>query len=99
MRNYIILTEYSVINKLKSVNTMEYKYTLAMLPLNKSAVICSVECKENLKNRIFDLGIIENAVITPICKSPLGDPTAYLVKNAVIALRKGDCNDIYVSPI
>ncbi len=78
---------------------MEEKYLLSTLPLNKSAVICSVECKENLKNRIFDFGIIENSVITPIYRSPFGDPTAYLIKNAVVALRKKDCQNIFVSPI
>lgn len=78
---------------------MEDKFSLCSLPLNKSAVICKVECKEEFKNRLFDLGIIENAVITPIYRSAFGDPTAYLVKNAVIALRRRDCKNITVSPI
>ncbi len=69
-----------------------------MLPIDKTAVINSVECRENLKNRIYDLGITENTEITPIYKSPFGDPTAYLVKNAIIALRKNDSKKIYVTP-
>ncbi len=77
---------------------MEEKFSLNMLPINKTAVIDSVECKENLKNRIFDLGIIEKAEIKPIFKGPFGDPTAYLIKNAVIALREKDCANIFVTP-
>lgn len=98
MGNYKSVREYSVNKKLKSVKIMDEKFTLDLLPVDKTALIYSVDCKENLKNRIFDLGIVKNAEITPIYKSPFGDPTAYLIKNAVIALRKSDCQNIYVAP-
>lgn len=78
---------------------MDKKLTLNELPLNKSAVVNSVECKENLINRIYDFGIIKNSVITPIYRSPFGDPTAYLIKNAVVALREKDCKNITVTPL
>lgn len=84
---------------MKSVNYVEDEYTLNKVELNKSAIIKDVKCKEALKNRIFDLGIIKNSIITPIYKSPFGDPTAYMVKNAVIALRYKDCQDIVVTPL
>lgn len=77
---------------------MDEKIQLNDLALNKSAVISSVECKEHLKNRIFDLGIIEGEEIIPIFKSPFGDPTAYLVKKAVIAIRNNDSKHIVVIP-
>jgi ferrous iron transport protein A len=78
---------------------MEEKCTLDMLSLNKSGVICAVNCQENLKNRLYDFGVLNNSVITPIYRSPFGDPTAYLIKNAVVALRKKDCANITVCPI
>lgn len=78
---------------------MDKKLTLNELPLNVSAVVNSVECKENLINRIFDFGIIKNSVITPIYRAPFGDPTAYLIKNAVVALREKDCKYITVTPL
>ena len=81
------------------MNVMEGKYTLNKLPLNTDAVVISVECKENLINRIFDFGIIENSVIRPVFRSPFGDPTAYLIKNSVVALRENDSKDIIVTPI
>lgn len=84
---------------LKSVKRMEEKCSLSSIALNNSAKICEVGCSKSLKNRLYDLGILENTVITPIFESPFGDPTAYLIKNAVIALRRKDCENILVYPL
>lgn len=78
---------------------MDNKCSLNKLPVNKSGLVYSIECKENLKNRIYDFGIIENSIITPIFNSPFGDPRAYLIKNAIVALRDTDSENIIVSPI
>ncbi len=78
---------------------MEEKCTLNNLQLGSSAVVRSVECKDNLINRIYDFGIIENSIIKPLFRGPFGDPTAYLVKNAVVALREKDSKYIIVTPI
>lgn len=84
---------------LKSVNEMKEKCSLSSIVLKNSAKICEVECSNALKNRLYDLGILENTVITPLFEAPFGDPTAYLIKNAVIALRKKDCDKIIVNPL
>lgn len=78
---------------------MDSKLTLNSLPLNTKAIVNSVECKENLINRIYDFGIVKDCEIIPLYRSPFGDPTAYLIKNAIIALRKEDSKDIFVTPI
>lgn len=78
---------------------MDNKCTLDMLPLNESAVVEYIDCNEKLKNRLFDFGIIENSIITPVFNSPFSDPRAYLIKNSVIALRNNDSKKITVSPI
>ena len=81
------------------VKTMNKNCTLNNLPLDKSGIISSIKCKEYLINRIYDMGILENTIIKPLYRSPFGDPTAYLVKNTVIALRKKDSKYITVTPI
>ncbi|MCD8026598.1 MAG: ferrous iron transport protein A [Clostridiales bacterium] len=78
---------------------MQKECTLNNLPLNKRVSVKKIICGEAIKNRIFDLGILENTIITPLFKSPFGDPKAYLVKNAVIALRNKDCENIIVTPL
>ena len=73
--------------------------TLDKVPLNTVAVINTIKCSEKVKNRIIDMGIIENEKIVPIFKSPFKDPVAYLVKNTIIALRTEDSKNIFVKII
>lgn len=76
---------------------MKNTVLLSELELNQTATVEHIRCSRSLINRIFDFGIIKGARITPLYKSPFGDPTAYLVKNAVIALRNSDAEKISVS--
>lgn len=75
---------------------MDKKISLFDLPLNQSAVICSIDCKQKLKKRFEDLGLIEGEAITPVINSPFGDPRAYLVQNTIIAIRNRDSRKITV---
>lgn len=58
--------------------------------------INSIECEENIKRRILDLGIIKGTKIKPVFKSPLGDPIAYEVRGSLISLREEESRKIYV---
>lgn len=49
-----------------------------------------------LKRRLLDLGIVKNTKITPVFKSPSGDPTAFEIRGTLIALRKEDTSLIKV---
>ncbi|SHJ47293.1 FeoA family protein [Tepidibacter formicigenes] len=51
------------------------------------------------RRRMLDLGIVPGAEIVALRKSPLGDPIAYKVKEAVIALRKEESSKILVQVI
>jgi len=44
----------------------------------------------------LDLGIIKNTKITPIIKSPSGNPIAYEIRKSVIALREDDTKKIEI---
>lgn len=70
--------------------------TLDKVALNSEVIIERISCSEGIRNRIFDMGITEGEKISPILKSPFGDPVAYLSKGTVIALRQKDCNKIFV---
>lgn len=48
------------------------------------------------RRRLLDLGLVEGAMVECVGKSPMGDPSAYLIRGAVIALRSGDCRLISV---
>ncbi len=68
---------------------------LSQLEVGKSGTIQEINC-DNIKRRLMDLGFIPNTPITPIFKSVFNDPTAYMVRNIVIALRKSDTDKILV---
>lgn len=68
--------------------------SLYELKTNESATVKSVNTNAPLYSRFVDLGILKNTLITKIGTSPLGDPSAYLIRGAVIAIRDKDCRDI-----
>ncbi len=48
----------------------------------------------SIRRRLQDIGLIPGTPVECVGKSPLGDPSAYLIRGAVIALRASDCRGI-----
>ena len=69
---------------------------LTKLNLNSVGIIKEINCKSNIKRRLLDLGLVPNTSITPIMRSIAGDPTAYEVRNIILAIRKQDAEKILV---
>ena len=55
-----------------------------------------VHGQDSMCTRLRDIGFTRGTLLTCLGKSPLGDPTAYLVRGAVIALRKEDAAKVLV---
>ncbi len=49
---------------------------------------------DNIRKRLLDIGLYEGCVLECVLKSPSGDPTAYNINGAIIALRNDDCKNI-----
>ena len=73
-------------------------YLSDILP-GERAVIGHLETKGDMRRRLLDIGLTENTVVECVGKSPLGDPSAYLIRGAVVAIRRDDCKKILVSVI
>jgi len=69
---------------------------LSDLKLGDKAKIIKVDCSENIKRRLLDIGLIKDTTIECILKSSFGNTYAYLIRGAIIALRKEDINRIKV---
>ena len=52
----------------------------------------------SMRRRLLDIGLIEGTDIACLQKSPAGDPVAYMIRGAVIALRSEDSANILVEP-
>ncbi len=51
---------------------------------------------ESMRQRLIDLGLIEHTLIECLGRSPLKDPSAYLIRGSVIALRAEDSRKILI---
>lgn len=70
---------------------------LSDLKIGQGGTVGKMETKGTMRRRLQDMGIIEGSDVECVLVSPGGDPSAYLVKGAVIAIRNEDCGDISVS--
>ena len=68
-----------------------------LLP-EQSGTVKSLRCKGPIRRRLQDIGITPGTYITCAMVSPLGDPTAYLIKETLIAIRKEDANTVVIEP-
>ena len=50
----------------------------------------------SIRRRLLDIGLIENTEVECLGRSPAGDPSAFLVRGAVIAIRSEDCRNILI---
>ena len=69
---------------------------LCDMKIGEKGIIKKIEANENIKRRLLDIGLINGTQVECVLKSPFKDPTAYLIRGAVIAIRKEDCNQIEV---
>lgn len=75
---------------------MKRSVTLDLLPPGEIAIVERLEVEGDMRRRFLDLGLIENTPVECIGKSPGGDPAAYLIRGAVIAIRSKDCQGIFI---
>ena len=64
--------------------------TLNELELNKTGYVKNLNCADSVKRRLLDLGLIKDTKIVPVLISPSGDPTAFEIRNTLIAIREED---------
>ena len=71
-----------------------------LIPGQKARVTnISENCQGIERRRLMDLGFIPGSIVEVALKSPFRDPTAYLVKGAMIALRDSQADLISIEPV
>ena len=68
--------------------------SLSDLKVGQSGTVQHIKTTGSMRRRLLDLGIIEGTKIRCIHKSPAGNPVAYSIRGAVIALRTDDSKQI-----
>ena len=71
---------------------MERLCDLSALRAGQTALVTQVDGEAAMGRRLMDLGLIPGTQVTCLGVSPAGDPAAYLIRGAVIALRRRDAS-------
>lgn len=69
---------------------------LSELPVGEKGEVVSLSSSGNERRRMLDLGLIQGTTVEAISKSPSGNPIAYFIRGAVIALRDIDADRILI---
>lgn len=72
--------------------------SLCGLGVGASARVAEVAGERAMRRRLMDMGLIPGTRVTCVAASPAGDPSAYLIRGAVVALRGRDAAGIRVEP-
>lgn len=62
----------------------------------QSAVVKQLLSDGSIRRRLLDIGLVEGTLVECIGRSPGGDPSAYLIRGAVIAIRSEDSTRIMI---
>ena len=73
--------------------------TLADLADNEAATVSDIAVENSMRQRLLDLGLTKGTCIRCLGHSPAGDPAAYRIRGAVIALRNETAASIYIDRI
>ena len=75
------------------------KSTLDTLKIGEHAIVKKINSKNDIKRRLLDIGMTEESQVECVLCSPFGDPIAYWIRGALIAIRKEDAQNIIVEKI
>lgn len=70
--------------------------TLSALPRGKSGVVTALRTDGAMRRRLMDIGLTPGTCVEALYRGCFGDPTAYLIRGTVIALRAEDAGNIFV---
>ena len=73
------------------------QYTLDMLVPGQCGTVLTMDGR--IARRLKDLGLLPGTRVRCVLKSPLGDPTAYRIRDAVIAIRAADSRQITMGDV
>jgi ferrous iron transport protein A len=72
---------------------------LNFLPLGTKAKVKALTSDGCIRRRMLDLGLITGTEVEALQRSPSGDPIAYNIRGAVIALRSEEASKILVESL
>ncbi|MBU3875779.1 ferrous iron transport protein A [Faecalicatena sp. AGMB00832] len=75
---------------------MKKEHSLNDVQPGQKAVIKELRTDGSIHRRLLDIGLVKGTQVECVGKSPGGDPHAFLVRGAVIAIRSDDLRRILI---
>ncbi len=75
---------------------MKEEKKLSELCKGECARVCGLLTESTMRRRFLDIGLVVGTVVECVGKSPCGDPAAYRIRGAVIAIRSEDAKTVCV---
>ena len=73
---------------------MDGAFCLGRMAPGMAGRVLSLGCAPALSRRLSDMGVFPGTAIRCLAQSPGGDLTVCLIRGAVVALRRRDCENI-----
>lgn len=71
--------------------------SLSDLKIGQKGIVEEMNTKGAMRRRLQDIGLVKGSTVSCVLVSPGGNPSAYQIKGAVIAIRDEDCRNISIS--
>ena len=75
---------------------MQKKCFLSDILPGQRATVKALLSHDGMRRRLMDIGLVPETKVECVGQSPAGDPKAYLIRGAVIAIRNDDASDIFI---
>ncbi len=75
---------------------MNKEVSLADLQVGDKGKVIGLTCKGSIRRRLQDLGLVEGTGVECVARSPFGDPLAFEIKGATIALREEESETVII---
>jgi DtxR family Mn-dependent transcriptional regulator len=93
----VVAANVTVLPSERPENTNEMTRLTALSPGDSAEVVAlAATCRGAQRRRLLDLGVVPGTRVTSELRSPSGDPTAYRIRGALIALRHDQAHQIFV---
>lgn len=76
-----------------------HEYTLDHLPIGQCGQVVELSSRGKQRRRMLDLGLVQGVRVQALGSSPAGDPVAYDILGAVIALRRSDAHLVRIAAV
>lgn len=75
----------------------EQEVPLSSVPIGSACRVTRLLVSDHVRRRLLDIGLVPATTVTAVRRGPAGDPTAYLIRGALIALREEQASKVMVT--